>query len=128
MAGTAFAQLIGQRAKTLSYTDTLMLAALTEGAAGVMVGTANVMPSQLVSIYRAVRDGEFERAQSEWTRIYPLLDAIMTAPFIAAVKSALDAAGCPVGSPRSPVGDLDATTAASIASLVRALPQLSTSR
>ena len=33
--------------------DSLLLAALTEGAAGVMAGTANVMPAQLVSIHRA---------------------------------------------------------------------------
>jgi hypothetical protein len=46
--------------------DSLMLASLTEGAAGVMAGTANVMPAQLVSVYRAVCDGELERAQSEW--------------------------------------------------------------
>jgi 4-hydroxy-tetrahydrodipicolinate synthase len=45
--------------------DSLMLAALTEGAAGVMAGTANVMPAQLVSIYRAICDGEVERAQAE---------------------------------------------------------------
>jgi 4-hydroxy-tetrahydrodipicolinate synthase len=108
--------------------DSLMLAALTEGAAGVMAGTANVMPAQLVSIYRAVRDGELERAQSEWARIYPLMDAIMSAPFVSAIKSALNAVGFPAGSPRKPVLDLDAATAATIASLAGALPQLSTSR
>jgi 4-hydroxy-tetrahydrodipicolinate synthase len=34
--------------------DSLLLAAITEGAAGVMAGTANVMPAQLVSIHRAL--------------------------------------------------------------------------
>jgi 4-hydroxy-tetrahydrodipicolinate synthase len=108
--------------------DSLMLAALTEGAAGVMAGTANVMPAQLVSIYRAVCDGELELAQSEWARIYPLMDAIMSAPFVPAIKSALNALGFPAGSPRKPVLDLDTTRAATIASLAGALPQLSTSR
>jgi 4-hydroxy-tetrahydrodipicolinate synthase len=108
--------------------DSLMLAGLTEGAAGVMAGTANVMPAQLVSIYRAVCDGELERAQSEWARIYPLMDAFMSAPFVPAIKSALNALGFPAGSPRKPVLDLDATTAATIACLAGALPQLSTSR
>jgi 4-hydroxy-tetrahydrodipicolinate synthase len=105
--------------------DTLMVAALTEGAAGVVAGTANVMPAQLVSIYTAIRDGEFARAKSEWTRIYPLLDAIMNAPFVAAIKSALSAVGFPAGSPRPPVRDLDAATSARIAALAGALPQLS---
>lgn len=106
--------------------DSLTLAALTEGAAGVMAGTANVMPAQLVSIYQAISDGELERAQSEWSAIYPLMDAIMSAPFTPAIKSALSALGFPAGSPRKPVRDLDAATAATIASLAGALPQLST--
>jgi 4-hydroxy-tetrahydrodipicolinate synthase len=106
--------------------DSLTLAALTEGAAGVMAGTANVMPAELVSIYQAICDGELERAQSEWSAIYPLMDAIMSAPFVPAIKSALNALGFPVGSPRKPVRDLDANTAATIASLAGALPQLST--
>jgi 4-hydroxy-tetrahydrodipicolinate synthase len=108
--------------------DSLMLAALAEGAAGVMAGTANVMPAELVSVYRAMCDGELERAQSEWAAIYPLMDAIMSAPFIPAVKAALSALGFPAGSPRKPLRDLDAATAATIASLVGALPQLSTLR
>jgi 4-hydroxy-tetrahydrodipicolinate synthase len=105
--------------------DSLLLAALTEGAAGVMAGTANVMPAQLVSIYHALRDGELERAQSEWAQIYPLMDAIMSAPFIPAIKSALNALGFAAGSPRKPVRDLDADTAATIAALAGALPQQS---
>ena len=105
-----------------------MLAALTEGAAGVMAGTANVMPAELVSIYQAMCDGELERAQSEWAGIYPLMDAIMSTPFIPAIKTALNALGLPGGSPRKPLRDLDATTAATISSLARALPQLSTTR
>jgi 4-hydroxy-tetrahydrodipicolinate synthase len=106
--------------------DSLMLAALTEGAAGVMAGTANVMPAQLVSVHRALSDGELERAQAEWAAIYPLMDAIMSAPFIPAVKSALNALGFPAGSPRKPLRELDAATAARISSLTQALPQLST--
>jgi 4-hydroxy-tetrahydrodipicolinate synthase len=108
--------------------DSLMLAALTEGVAGVMAGTANVMPAELVSVYQAMCDGELERARSEWAAIYPLMDVIMSAPFIAAIKTALNALGFPVGSPREPLCDLDATTAARISSLAAALPQLSTSR
>jgi 4-hydroxy-tetrahydrodipicolinate synthase len=107
--------------------DSLLLAAVTEGAAGVMAGTANVMPAQLVSIHRALSAGELNRARAEWNRIYPLIDAIMSAPFIPAVKSALEALGFPIGNPREPLLPLDAETAATIASLVTALPALSTS-
>ncbi|MFC5218194.1 4-hydroxy-tetrahydrodipicolinate synthase [Streptomyces coerulescens] len=105
--------------------DSLLLTAICEGAAGVMAGTANVMPAELVSIDRALRAGELARAQAEWARIHPLMDAIMSAPFIPAVKAALDAAGFPVGGPREPLLGLDAETTARIAALVRALPRLS---
>jgi 4-hydroxy-tetrahydrodipicolinate synthase len=108
--------------------DSLFLQALSEGAAGVMAGTANVMPAELVSIHRALRDGELERARSEWARIYALMDAIMSAPFIPAVKAALNAAGFPVGEPREPLLGLDAATTARISSLVDTLPQLSAAR
>jgi 4-hydroxy-tetrahydrodipicolinate synthase len=107
--------------------DSLLLMALTEGAAGVMAGTANVMPAQLVSIHRALRAGELDRARREWAAIYPLMDAIMSAPFIPAVKTALSAVGFPAGSPRQPLLDLDPDTAATISALAAALPQLSTS-
>ena len=108
--------------------DSLLLQAVAEGAAGVMAGTANVMPAQLVSVHRALRAGELERARAEWARIYPLMDAIMSAPFIPAVKAALDAAGFPVGSPREPLLGLDDATSARISALVQALPQLSAAR
>ncbi|MER5217409.1 4-hydroxy-tetrahydrodipicolinate synthase [Streptomyces sp. NPDC002838] len=108
--------------------DSLLLQAISEGAAGVMAGTANVMPAELVSIHRALRDGDLERARAEWARIYPLMDAIMSAPFIPAVKAALNAAGFPVGEPREPLLGLDAATTARISSLIETLPQLSTSR
>lgn len=107
--------------------DSLLLASLTEGAAGVMAGTANVMPAELVSIHRALRAGELERARTEWSRIYPLMDAMMSAPFIPAVKTALNAVGFPAGSPRRPILDLDAATAETISSLAAELrPQVST--
>ncbi|MBD0844636.1 4-hydroxy-tetrahydrodipicolinate synthase [Streptomyces sp. TRM68416] len=108
--------------------DSLLLQAISEGAAGVMAGTANVMPVELVSIHRALRDGDLARAQAEWARIYPLMDAIMSAPFIPAVKAALNAVGLPVGAPREPLLGLDDATAARISSLIETMPQLSTAR
>ncbi|MFJ9543458.1 4-hydroxy-tetrahydrodipicolinate synthase [Streptomyces sp. NPDC101225] len=103
--------------------DSLLLQALSEGAAGVMAGTANVMPAQLVSIHRALRAGELDRARAEWAAVYPLMDAIMAAPFIPAVKAAVNATGFPVGVPREPLLPLDSATTAAISALVERLPQ-----
>lgn len=86
-----------------------------------MAGTANVMPAELVSIHRALRAADLARARAEWARIYPLMDAIMSAPFIPAIKAAVNATGLSVGEPREPVLGLDAATTARIASLVEAM-------
>jgi 4-hydroxy-tetrahydrodipicolinate synthase len=107
--------------------DSLLLAAITEGAAGVMAGTANVMPAQLVSIHRALTAGDLNRARREWALLYPLMDAIMSAPFIPAIKTALNALGFPVGTPRKPLAELDAATAATISKLATELLQFSAS-
>ncbi len=104
----------GDVISTFGGWDTLTLAALTEGAAGVVAGTANVIPSQLVSVHRAVRAGEIERAHTEWSRIHPLVDTMMSVPFIPAVKAVLTSLGLPVGSPRDPLLELDAPTAKAI--------------
>jgi len=97
--------------------DSLCLAAFVEGAAGAVAGTANVIPEELVAVYRAVRAGDLAAARAAWNRIYPLIDAMLAAPFIPAVKAALDEFDFPVGVPRAPVQALDPATRATIAAL-----------
>ena len=101
--------------------DSLLLAALAEGAAGVMAGTANVVPAELVAVYDAVSTGDLERARQAWARVYPLIDAIMAHPFIPAVRAGLEAVGFPIGPPRAPVAKLDDAAAARIAELASGL-------
>jgi 4-hydroxy-tetrahydrodipicolinate synthase len=101
--------------------DSLLLSALAEGAAGVMAGTANVVPAELVAVYDAVSAGNLEQAREAWARVYPLIDAIMAQPFIAAVKAGLAAVGFPAGRPREPVAELDPAAAAHIAELAKGL-------
>ncbi len=102
--------------------DALMLAALAEGAPGVMAGTANVIAPQLVSIHAAMTAGDLSRARAEWVAIYPLIDAIMNAPFGPAVKTALAATGFAIGGPRLPALPLDPEAAATISRLAASLP------
>jgi 4-hydroxy-tetrahydrodipicolinate synthase len=103
--------------------DSLTLSALVEGAAGVMAGTANVVPAELVAVYDAVTAGDLEQARRAWARIYPLIDAIMAQPFVAAVKAGLSAVGLPAGRPREPLAELDPAAAAHIADLASTLRQ-----
>jgi 4-hydroxy-tetrahydrodipicolinate synthase len=101
--------------------DSLLLSALAEGAAGVMAGTANVVPAELVAVYDAVSTGDLAQARQAWARVYPLIDAIMAQPFIPAVKAALTAVGFPVGTPRPPVAELAPDAVARIAELATAV-------
>ncbi|MGD9527169.1 aldehyde dehydrogenase family protein [Pseudonocardia sp.] len=101
--------------------DSLLLPALVEGAAGVMAGTANVVPRELVAVYDAVQAGDLEEARRVWARIHPLIDAIMNVPFVAAVKAGMAATGFPVGVPRAPVAELDPDAAARITTLAKEL-------
>ena len=101
--------------------DSLLLSALAEGAAGVMAGTANVVPAELVAVYDAVSAGDLEGARRAWAPIFPLVDAMLAEPFIAAVKAGLTAVGFPVGDPRPPISALDAAAAARITKLAAAV-------
>ncbi|MDQ8704083.1 4-hydroxy-tetrahydrodipicolinate synthase [Streptomyces sp. LHD-70] len=104
--------------------DALLLAAVAEGAAGVMAGTANVMPAQLVAVHRALLAGDLAGARKQWDRIYPLMDTLMSAPFIPAVKAALEEIGLPVGGPREPMLPVNTETRTRIAAALNALPEL----
>src|SRR4051812_46909559 len=107
--------------------DSLLLSALVEGAAGVMAGTANVVPTGLVAVYDAVPAGDLEGARQAWARVYPLIDAIMAQPFVAAVKAGLTAVGVPAGTPREPFAELDPTASAHLAELASAVGQITES-
>jgi 4-hydroxy-tetrahydrodipicolinate synthase len=105
--------------------DSLILSSLISGAAGVMAGTANVVPAEIVAVYDAVKAGDLEAARQAWARIYPLLDAALSVNYVAAVKVALEAAGFPAGLPREPVLPLepaDATRITELAAVFRPQP------
>jgi 4-hydroxy-tetrahydrodipicolinate synthase len=111
----------GDVISTIVGWDSLALAALADGAAGVMCGTANVIPRELVAVHRAIADGDLGRARSEWERIYPLIDAILSAAFVPGVKYAAGRLGIPVGEPREPLSPLAPEAAARIDGLLAAV-------
>lgn len=100
--------------------DTLILSSLVAGSAGVMAGTANIVPAEIVAVYDAVQAGDLAAAREAWLRIYPLLDASLSVNYIAAVKAGLAAAGFPVGDPREPFAALAGAEADRIAELAGA--------
>lgn len=101
--------------------DAYLYSALVEGAAGVMAGTANVVPDEIVAVTRRINEGDLAGARELWNAVYPVIDALLTVPFIPAVKSGLTLTGLPAGSPRRPTAELDAD---SLAKVEKALAKL----
>jgi 4-hydroxy-tetrahydrodipicolinate synthase len=117
------AQLIhhyGDLVATFVGWDSLILSSLASGSAGVMAGTANVVPAELVAVHDAVKAGDLQSAREVWSRIYPLLDTALTTSYVAAVKAAMEAVGFSVGPTREPVRPLEPADADRITELASA--------
>ncbi len=87
-----------------------------------MAGTANVVPDEIVAVTRRISEGDLAGALELWKAVYPVIDALLSSPFIPAVKAGLTLQGLPAGSPRRPTADLDAEQ---LAAVEQALAKLS---
>ncbi|PWJ48325.1 4-hydroxy-tetrahydrodipicolinate synthase [Quadrisphaera granulorum] len=103
--------------------DAYLYSALVEGAAGVMAGTANVVPAEVVQVSRLIAAGDLAGALAAWKTLYPVIDALLSEPFIPAVKAALALQGEPVGVPRRPTAPSSDEAIASIRKALEGLPQ-----
>jgi 4-hydroxy-tetrahydrodipicolinate synthase len=103
--------------------DAYLYSALAEGAAGVMAGTANVVPEEIVAVARRIADGDLASARELWNQVYPVIDALLSVPFIPSVKAGLSLQGLPAGSPRRPTADLNAEDLARLQHALSALKQ-----
>ena len=103
--------------------DVYLYSALVEGAAGVMAGTANVVPDEIVAVSQKIAEGDLTGALELWKKVYPVIDALLSVPFIPAVKAGLTQQGIPAGSPRRPTADLNADDLARVQQAVSALYQ-----
>ncbi|MBC2640374.1 MULTISPECIES: 4-hydroxy-tetrahydrodipicolinate synthase [unclassified Rhodococcus (in: high G+C Gram-positive bacteria)] len=101
--------------------DPYLYGALVEGAAGVMAGTANVVPDEIVAVNRLIVDGDLRGALAKWRDLYPVIDALISVPFIPAVKAGLALLGEPVGAPRRPTAELSAEQVGNIGQALKTL-------
>lgn len=117
------AQLIqhyGDLVSTFVGWDMLILSSLVSGSAGVMAGTANIVPAELVAVYDRVQQDDLDGAREAWARVYPLLDATLSMPYVTAVKAAMDVAGHSAGPVREPLQPLAPAEAEHITRLAEA--------
>ncbi|MGO1319762.1 MAG: 4-hydroxy-tetrahydrodipicolinate synthase [Galactobacter sp.] len=101
--------------------DPYLYSALVEGAAGVMAGTGNVVPNEIVDVVSQVKAGDLAGARQAWDALYPVIDALITLPFIPAVKAGLGLQGLEVGVPRAPMATLTADELDRLKSVLAAL-------
>jgi 4-hydroxy-tetrahydrodipicolinate synthase len=101
--------------------DAYLYSALVEGAAGVMAGTANVVPDEIVAVSKRIAEGDLAGARELWNSVYPVIDALLSVPFIPSVKAGLTLQGLPAGSPRRPTADLSAEDLARVENALAAL-------
>jgi 4-hydroxy-tetrahydrodipicolinate synthase len=121
---TAAAQLIHEFGELVSVFvgwDTLFLAALLEGAAGSVIGAANVVAGELVSVYDAVQAGDLALARSQWKSLFPLMSTFVSGPYTAAIKGGLDLIGQSAGPQRSPGEEVDGERLAALTANLKAL-------
>jgi 4-hydroxy-tetrahydrodipicolinate synthase len=111
--GDAFTTLIGW--------DTMLLAALVEGAAGCILGTMNLTVQPIVAVYDAVQSGDLAAARRAWDRVYPVMRFLVSGGYVGGLKGAMEVVGESAGAPRPPVSGLSPERQAEIAAIFKTL-------
>lgn len=98
--------------------DTLLGSAFLAGAAGTVVGAANVIPAAIVEVWEHVAGGRAGEAVAAWRRILPLMDFLVSGGYNAAIKVGMEIVGLDAGPLRAPVRPLPAERRAQLAALL----------
>jgi 4-hydroxy-tetrahydrodipicolinate synthase len=106
---------------TLIGWDTMLLAALAEGAAGCILGAMNLTVQPIIALYEAVQSGDLATAQRVWDRVYPVMRFLVSGGYVGGLKGALDVIGESAGAPRPPVSGLSPERQAEFAAIFKTL-------
>lgn len=93
---------LGAGHPVLVGTDSLVLAALSIGAAGAVAGVANVFPESMVALYDAYQSGDYAQARRLQSRVSALRAAMKGPAGVMLYKKALEFRGLKAGGPRRP--------------------------
>jgi len=99
--------------------DPLYFAALCEGAAGSVLGAANIVPGQTAEIYERVRAGRIAEARQRWERLYPLMRFLVSGPYTPAVKAGVQLLGIAAAHCRAPVAAAEPERVAELEALLK---------
>jgi len=101
-----YLRLMGETMQIMIGSDTLFFSALELGAAGGILGSANVLPEETSSIFNLFLKGDILRAKSIQREIEPFTYAMGLGTFPAAVKEAMRLIGLDCGDVRPPLVSL----------------------
>jgi 4-hydroxy-2-oxoglutarate aldolase len=104
----------------LTGNGTVLRDALTAGGDGAILAVACAVPELCIEIFRAVKDGDEERAEFLQEKLTPLAHAVTTQYGIGGLKLALDLAGYQGGYVRAPLRMPDERARAEISELLLA--------
>ncbi|HZW57816.1 MAG TPA: dihydrodipicolinate synthase family protein [Nitrososphaerales archaeon] len=91
------------KTQILIGSDSLFFSALGLGAAGGVLGSANVLPEETVSIYNSYTKGDFSRAGNIQGRIDGFTSAMALGTYPSSLKEALRLIGLDCGEVRAPL-------------------------
>lgn len=111
-AGPGFQVVVGS--------GSLLYAALEVGAAGGILGVANLAPKECVRIYERFRAGDSQGAGAAQGVVAPLHDGIVGGMGVPGVKRGLDLLGLRGGAPRAPLRPLPAKRLDELSALLAA--------
>lgn len=83
--------------------DSLIFSALELGAAGAIVGSANVLPHDTSQVYESYVSGDLEKSREIQQKIYPFSVTMGLGTFPSALKEAMHMVGLECGSVRRPL-------------------------
>ena len=111
---------MGARFELLIGSASLLLDALSIGAAGGILALANIAPRECVELKQLCAAGKRDAAQTLQQRLTPINQAVTAKFGIAGLKVALDALGLYGGPVRQPLLGLDAAARLELANVLRA--------
>lgn len=86
--------------------DSLVSYGISQGAKGMMVGSAGIAPGVCVDMYASLMERDYERAFALQKRLNRFIEAMQIGTFPASIKYMLNVRGLPGGHVRAPLEDL----------------------
>ncbi|MCG8643193.1 MAG: dihydrodipicolinate synthase family protein [Desulfobacterales bacterium] len=96
-------RLVGEDLSFLTGREETLFSCLATGGQGCMTASSGILPEYLVSIYRAFKNGDIERAKELQFSILLAVRSMFGLPFPIGFKVAMETRGFKMGPPRQPL-------------------------